>query len=105
MAVRLVAFTRSDDGKEFIGHAIEHEEKLWLVPAWLTGPTTGTLCPARIICMDGLSLTKAGLESPADYVLATPLNKAALEGRAVGQNLDVRERPDIHFREDQDFHR
>ena len=45
MAVRKVMFMNSDGGALFIGDAIEHEGKLWLVPEWLEGPTKGTECP------------------------------------------------------------
>ena len=105
MAVRRALYVREDDGQEFIGHVVEYERKLWLVPEWLAGPTKGTLSPARIICTDGLSLTKAAPGDQVDFVLARKLSRAVLEGRAVVQSLAVIERPDIHWREDQDFHR
>jgi hypothetical protein len=103
MTVGTAAYIRKEDGQEFIGSIIEYEGKLWLVPEWLEGPTAGTRCPARIICTDGLSLTKAASGSPADFVLAMPLNKDILEGRKVSQNPSVIERPDIYLRVDQDF--
>jgi hypothetical protein len=105
MAASRARFIREDDGQTFIGLLVEYEGKIWLVPEWLKGPTENILYPARIICTDGLSLTKAARDDHVDYLLATPLSRSVLEGRAAGQNLDVRERPDIQMREDQDFYR
>lgn len=104
MAVRRLLFT-TDDEISLIGDVIEYDEKIWLVPEWYEGPTPNTLCPARIVSLSGLSLAKAGPEYRADLVLATRLKRAVLEGRAVAQNLVVRERPDIFLRVDTDFHR
>jgi hypothetical protein len=53
MAVRKLLF-RTEDGSSFIGDVIEYQDEFWLVPEWLEGPTKGTLCPARIICLSGL---------------------------------------------------
>jgi hypothetical protein len=106
MAVRKVLFVREDDGIEFIGDSIEYERKRWLVPEWLVGPTEGTLCPARIICLAGLPVGSPGIGyQNVDLVLSTPLSRDILEGRKVSQSPLVIERPDIHLREDHDFHR
>jgi len=107
MAVRKVLFLKEDGGALFLGDVIEYEGKLWLVPEWLSGPTKGTECPARIICLDGLPLSKAGPQHQdrADWVLSTPLHTEILEGRRVSQNPLVIERPDIILNVDTDFHR
>lgn len=105
MAVRKIVVQREDDGSVIIADTIEYEGKLWIVPEWLEGPTPGTLCPALIICVDGLSLMKAGPQYQADFVLGTPLSIAVLEGRSIKLGLDVRKRPDIMLRVDTDFHR
>ena len=105
MAVRKALYVRKDDDKAFIGDVIEHEGKSWLVPEWLQGPTAGILCPARIIDIGGLHPQAARPEDRYDLVLATPLSRGVLEGRSVMLGLDVRERPDIHLREDRDFRR
>jgi hypothetical protein len=103
VAVRKIVYVREDDDHALIGHVIEYEGKLWLVPEWLEGPTPGTRSPARIICLDGLPLATPAPEYRADLALARPLSRGVLEGRAIGLALDVRERPDIHLRVDTDF--
>jgi hypothetical protein len=107
VAVRKIAFLKADGGSLFIGDAIEHEGKLWLVPEWLEGPTKGTECPARIVCLDGMPLNKPGpaYQDRVDLVLSTPLHTDILEGRRVSQNPLVIERPDIILNVDTDFHR
>jgi|SRR6266404_2171903 len=107
MAVRKIIFMKEEDGSLLLGDIIEYEQKLWLVPEWLAGPTAGTESPARIICLDGMPLSKAGPQHQdrADWILATPLSTDILEGRRVSQNPIVIERPDIHLRVDIDFHR
>ena len=107
MAVRKVMFMNSDGGALFIGDAIEHEGKLWLVPEWLEGPTKGTECPTRIVCLDGMPLSKPGpqYQDRANWFLSTPLHTEILKGRRVSQNPLVIERPDIILRVDTNFHR
>jgi hypothetical protein len=100
MAVRKTQYIREDDGMQFIADTIEYERKLWLVPEWLVGPTEGTLCPARIICLTGLPLGKSGTHQNVDLILGVPLSKDVLEGRKESQNPRVIERPDIVLRED-----
>ena len=103
MTVRKTLIVRKEDALPFVVDTIEYKGKLWLVPEWLRGPTDGTWSPVRIICTDALSLTKAEPEQDADFVLATPLSRSLLEGRAVTQDPLVIERPDISLREDTDF--
>jgi hypothetical protein len=104
MAVRKMLFLMEQGGKLIEGDVIQHEGKLWLVPEWLEGPTKGTECPARIICLDGLLLNKPGAQyQGVDWVLYTPLNKDILEGRRVSSNPLVIEKPDIILRVDTDF--
>jgi hypothetical protein len=103
MAVRKVVY-RLDDGSPLIGLAIERDGKLWLVPEWLQVPNEDFATPARIICLDGLRLEKAGAQYDADLVLLDPLNKDIHDGRRVSQKPLVIERPDIHLK-DTDFHR
>lgn len=107
MTVRKIIFLQEDGGTLLLGDVIEHERTWWLVPGWLEGPTKGTLCPARIICLDGLPLSKPGpqYQDAADWFLSTPLHTDILEGRRVSSNPLVIERPDIILREDTDFHR
>jgi hypothetical protein len=94
-----------EDGAIRDGHIIAHQDKLWLVPEWLYGPTANKRCPARIICTDDLGLLRAPAESHLDYFLETPLNKDVLEGRRVTQTPYVIPRPDIILSLDSDFHR
>ncbi len=103
MAVRKTLIVRKEDALPFVVDTIEYRGKLWLVPEWLRGRTDGTWSPIRIICIDALALTKAEPEQDADFVLATPLSRSLLEGRAVTQDFVVIERPDISLREDTDF--
>jgi hypothetical protein len=95
MRIKKTIVMREDDGALLPGDTIEYERKLWLVTAWLAGPTEKTERPERIICLDGLPMQPAGPKYPAaDFVLSTPLPKAFLEGHAVMQGVVI-ERPDI----------
>lgn len=105
MGVRTILFYKEGTGTPFIGHVIEHEGKSWLVPEWNRGPTQGTSCPARIVCLDGLPLSKPGTQYDVDLALAVPLHRDILEGRRVSQSPLVIERPEIFLREDTDFFR
>jgi hypothetical protein len=105
MAVRKILFQKEETGGLFKGDVIEYEGKSWLVPEWLQGPTAGTLCPARIICLDDLSVSKAEPQYQVDLVLSIPLNRDILEGRKVSRSPLVIEKPDIHLRETSDFQR
>lgn len=107
MAVRKILFMKEDDGSLFVGDVIEHEQKLWLVPEWLPGSTSGTERPARIVCLDDLPLETPILrqQDQADWVLGVPLNSDVLAGRRVSKSPLVIERPDIILRTDTDFHR
>jgi hypothetical protein len=106
MALRKLIFQTLEGGGLFIGDVIEHQGKLWLVPEWLAGPTKGTARPARIICLDGLPLSKRSQhQDHADWALSTPLSTEILEGREASQSPLVIERPDIFLHIDTDFHR
>jgi hypothetical protein len=107
MTVRKTVITVKEDGQQFIADTIPHDDKWWIVPEWLQGPTAGTLCPARIISVDAQHLTAAGppYQDRADWALETPLSRDILDGRRVSQSPLVIERPDIILRVDQDFHR
>jgi hypothetical protein len=93
----------AEDGSLIIADTIEYEGRLWIVPAWLAGPTKGTEMPARIICVDDLPTTKPDPKYRVDLALKGPLTKDTLEGRSVPQGLVVIERPDIFRRVDTDF--
>jgi hypothetical protein len=97
MAVRKIVFQRQDDSVLLLGDVIEHDKKLWLVPEWLEGPTEGTQRPARIICLDGMPISEAGVQyrGKADFVLTTPLSREILDGRTVSQNPLAIERPNL----------
>lgn len=107
MPVRKTLYQRQDDGELFIADTIQYDGKWWIVPEWLQGPTAGTLCPARIVCLDGLTLNKpaAPYQDRVDWALETPLHRDVLEGRRVSQSPLVIDRPDIYLRVDTDFHR
>lgn len=106
MALRKPIFQTLEGGGLFIGDIIEYEGKLWLVPEWRAGPTKGTARPARIICLDGMPLSKPiRHQDYADLALSTPLSTAILEGRTASQEPPVIERPDIFLRLDIDFPR
>ena len=104
MAVRRTSIVRTDLS-QFVADTVEYEGKWWIVPNRLEGPTANTRCPARIICTDDLGLTKAPASSQFDYVLASLLDRAVLEGRRVTQSPFVIPRPDIILKLDTDFHR
>jgi hypothetical protein len=107
MTVRKTVVMRQDDGMLFIADTIPYDGKWWIVPEWLQGPSAGTLCPARIIYVDAqhLAAPSPPYQDRADWALETPLSRDILEGRRVSQNPLVIERPDIHLREETDFHR
>jgi hypothetical protein len=102
MAIRTILYWVQGGGLAE-GHVIEYEEKLWLVPSWLEGPSAGTRCPARIICLDGLPLSAGEPPYSVDVVLSTPLHKDIVEGRRVSQAPLVIERPEITLRVGTDF--
>ena|ERR1700691_3051887 len=104
MAVRKLLF-RTEDGSPFIGDVIAYEDDFWLVPEWLEGPTKGTLCPARIICLRGLQTENPGPQYRADWALKGPLHTDILYGRRVSQKPRVIPLPEITLRVDTDFHR
>jgi hypothetical protein len=104
MAVRKLLF-RTEDGAPFIGDVIEYENEFWLVPEWLEGPTKGTLCPARIICLSGLPTENPEPPYKADWALKNPLQKDVLYGRQLSRMPRVIPLPDVFLRVDTDFHR
>lgn len=104
MTVRLTV-VRTDDGAVHIVHTILYEQKLWLVPEWHEGPTEGTLRPARIICIDGLSQDIPEPSYHADLALTYPLNKDIFYGHKASQKPLAIEQPDVLLNEAYDFHR
>jgi hypothetical protein len=86
---------QKEDGAVFKCDTIEHGGKLWLVPEWLPGPTKNTRCPARMICLDGLSLEKARPQHGVDLVLLTPLSSDLLRGYGTSRNPLLIQRPEI----------
>jgi hypothetical protein len=49
--------------------AIEHEDKLWLVPGWLLHHSQEFEIPARIICLSSLRHDKISGRPGVDYLL------------------------------------
>jgi hypothetical protein len=86
---------REDDGALLVGDIIDYEGSLWLVPAWIPGPTKGSERPVRIICVDDMKTSKPSPEYKVDLALRDPLSKAFLEGRVIKQGVSVIEQPDI----------
>jgi hypothetical protein len=104
MHVLKVMVMREEDGAVLTFDAIEHEQNLWLVPEWLRGPTEGTTCPARMICLNDLSIDKPGSRyAGIDWVLLTPLSRFILDGTKVTRKPRVLEKPDIVLRADRDL--
>jgi hypothetical protein len=89
-----------DDGALLVIDVIEYEGSLWLVPAWIPGPTLGTEQPARMICVDDMKTSKRSSEYKVDMALRDPLSRAFLEGRELRQGVSVIERPDLFRRVD-----
>lgn len=96
MRVTNVLVQASEDGTLYVSDAIEIEDVLWLVTRWLEGPRPNTEVPERIVSLRGLPVkaTQGPLRLCAEWELAVPLSKAALEGET-GQGRDVIERPDL----------
>jgi hypothetical protein len=102
MVVRKIMVMQKEDGTVVRCHTIEHQGKIWLIPAWRPGPEKGTRCPARMISLEGLSLEEARPQLQVDHVLLTPLSRDILDGNRASRNPLVIERPDIVLR-DSDF--
>jgi hypothetical protein len=103
MGIYTVRYLQDDGVIRDDGNLIDYEGKLWLVPEWLAGPTSGTRCPARIICTSSLGLTKAPAGSVFEYLLERPLHRDVVEGRKVTQTPYVKPRPEITLRVGTDF--
>jgi hypothetical protein len=98
--LRKTLILRREDSMPLRVDTIEHRGKWWIVPEWLAGQTKGTARPARIICLDGLSLGKPLPQFQVDWVLETPLSRDILEGRVKSEHPRVIEQPDIVVRLD-----
>ena len=83
-----------DDGHVQTYFGIEHEEKLWLVTAWLRAPGQEEFVPERMIRVDSLAAQRCEPGSRFDYANVL-LPRAMIEG--VSQEtpgFEVRSLPD-----------
>ena len=93
-------------GRPFRMDTIEHEGKMWLVPAWIDLRTEGYSMPVRIVCLDTLGYRPSRMKS-LDFLLNDPISKAVLDGQIPPQaeaDYLVVERPDIKVRDRRAFH-
>jgi hypothetical protein len=95
MKIFKIVIMRAENGRASMCDAIEHEGKLWLVPEWTAFPSERIQKPARIISLDGLTLTPPGPRYQADFVLQTPMTRDVLEGRGTTGSPVVIEAPDL----------
>ena len=90
-----------ESGQILIMDTIVYEDKLWLVPEWLSPPDGGWQTPERIVCIHGLQYQDMSeSQMPADYLLTYPVPKSVLDGETdtvEGRKYVVVERPDIRF--------
>jgi hypothetical protein len=96
MKIEKIVVQRAEDGALLLADAIEHKGALWIVTRWIAGRLPNTEAPERIVSLRGLPIQKGveDMNPPADWVLNTPLSKAALEGQT-GQGHEVVEKPDM----------
>jgi len=97
----LRTMTGADQGQIVIMDTIFYEDKLWLVPKWLSPQDGGWQTPERIVCIHGLQYDDmSDSPMPADYLLTYPVPKSVLDGETdtvEGHKYEVIERPDIRF--------
>jgi hypothetical protein len=100
MRVMKTAIPR-DDGSQLVCDTIQHDGKLWLVPAWLEEEATKPYNrPARLIGMSGLKYRSMPMRSEVDFVMEHPVPEAILEGRVQGAQSApflILERPDVRI--------
>jgi hypothetical protein len=101
--VNKILIIRKDDGPLLVKDVVEYEGSLWLVPAWIEGPTPETEQPARIICVDDMKTSKPSPEYKVDMALRYPLSQAFLEGRELNEGIPIIERPNIFRRVHGDY--
>jgi hypothetical protein len=80
--------------------AIEHEDKLWLVPSWLEHPSGKYQIPMRIICLETFPHQRTPDTPGIDFALNVPLPRAACEGRHQAPAkpvVVVKEIPDLRY--------
>lgn len=75
----LALLVARDDGVVRGYYGIWHEEKLWLVTAWIVDKQTGVGTPERMIRVDVIRATPGGDDSPWDFE-NVQLPKAVIEG-------------------------
>ena len=102
MKIRRTMIGAGDEsGQILIMDTIVYEDKLWLVPEWLSSPDGGWQTPKRIVCIHGLQHDDmSDSPMPADYLLTYPVPKSVLDGEtdtAEGHKYLVIEHPDIRF--------
>jgi len=99
--LRTMTGAGDDSGNIEIMDTILYEDKLWLVPEWLSPPDGGWQTPKRIVCIHDLQYQDmSDSEMPADYLLTYPVPKSVLDGETdivEGRKYVVVERPDIRF--------
>ena len=80
--------------------AIEHEDKIWLVPLWLEHQSGKYQIPARIICLETFPHQRTPDAPGIDFALNVPLPRAACEGHYLGPTkhaVVAKEKPDLRY--------
>jgi hypothetical protein len=77
----LTLVVTTDDGCVETHFGVEHEEKLWLVPTWLTSLATNKATPERMIRVDTQPIHKCAPGGQFDYTNIV-LPRDVIEGTA-----------------------
>ena len=99
--LRTMTGAGDDSGAIVLMDTILYEDKLWLVPEWLSPQDGGWQTPVRIVCIHGLQYEDiSDSKMQGDYLLTYPVPKSVLDGETdtvEGHKYTVIERPEIRF--------
>lgn len=98
--IKSITFSLDDSGKIYMGDAIIHEGKPWVVTGWIENKDEKWRIPERIICFAGHPHQHTPNGAFGDYVLSQPLPHKLFDLAAQaqkGSKFPVLDRPDIRF--------
>lgn len=89
-----------DDGNIYKGHAIEYENKYWLVGGWILDPVEKSMQPKRLIGLETLKHQQNFGSDYADFVVTYAIPKSVFERGVIPKESEddfvIVELPDIH---------
>ena len=89
-----------EDGSQRVCDTIQHDGKLWLVPAWVDDASQPYSRPVRLIGMSGLKYWSMPMHSAVDFVVEDRVPEAILQGTALTEPevpYVILERPDVRI--------